>query len=124
MTLGPVIHPEIISRQLEENMAQIQIRIPEDLAYFDGHFAGMPVVPGVVQLHWAVQYAKSIFKLDGFVTLGSQIKFSNLMQPKDEVCLTLDYNPEKSALSFNYKSNEKAYSSGRLTFANNEKVSH
>lgn len=110
-----VRHPEILEQQLVENTLRLQIRIPTNLSYFDGHFDGMPVVPGVVQMHWAVEYGKSLLGISGAVTLANQIKFSNLMQPQDELCLTLEYIAEKSLLVYSYKADEKLYSSGRLT---------
>ena len=63
----------------------------------------MPIVPGVVQVHWAVEFAKANVELQGAVSLGNQIKFTNLMRPNDEVSLTLAYNPETASVTYSYK---------------------
>ena len=62
-----------------------------------------------------VELAKEDLGLEGNVSQGSQIKFMNLMQPSDEVSLVLQYQSDKSALSYSYKARDVFYSSGRLT---------
>jgi 3-hydroxymyristoyl/3-hydroxydecanoyl-(acyl carrier protein) dehydratase len=117
MTLGSIRQPVILFKTLSENRAEIGLRIPEELAYFEGHFSGLPIVPGVVQLHWAVEFAKDVFKISGFVAEGRQIKFSNLMRPLDEPCLTLEHFSEKALIVYDYKAGEKTYASGRLMYS-------
>lgn len=114
--LGPVRQPIVLRKNVAENSAEYSLKIPNNLAYFEGHFKGMPLVPGVVQLNWVVEFAKTDLGLQGSVSKGDQIKFTNFMKPDDEVSLCLKYNIEKSSLSYNYKANERSYSSGRLTF--------
>lgn len=114
--LGPIRQPIILRKDVTEDRAEYCLQIPSNLAYFEGHFKGMPLVPGVVQLNWVVGFAKTDLGLQGSISQGDQIKFTNFMKPNDDVSLSLKYNPEKSSLSFSYKSNEIAYSSGRLTF--------
>ncbi len=112
-TLGPVRKPKVASQHISENKAEYELQIPSDLAYLEGHFKDMPVVPGVVQLNWAVEFAKVAFDLQGDVRQCNQIKFSNLMKPNDHVLLTLEYNPEKSSVNYTYAT----YSSGRVHFS-------
>ncbi len=117
--LGPIRQPIILKKDQSENKVEYSLRIPNDLAYFEGHFNKMAVVPGVVQLNWAVEFAKADLGVKGDVSLGSQIKFSNLMRPNDEVLLCLEYNREKSTVSYSFKgeSGVTSYSSGRMTFS-------
>jgi uncharacterized membrane protein/acyl-CoA synthetase (AMP-forming)/AMP-acid ligase II/3-hydroxymyristoyl/3-hydroxydecanoyl-(acyl carrier protein) dehydratase len=115
--LGPVRHPIILRKEVSENKAEYFLKIPHNLAYFEGHFQKMPVVPGVVQLNWVVELAKVDFGLTGGVLQGNQIKFTRLMKPSDEVSLILQYNTEKSSLSYSYKAGEMLYSSGRMTIS-------
>lgn len=117
MILGPIRHPEILSKMISENKVEMGLKIPKELAYFEGHFPELPVVPGVVQLHWAVEFAKEFFKLPGFVSEGNQIKFTNLMRPLDEPCLVLEHFPEKRRVMYSYKTHDKTYASGRFTYS-------
>lgn len=116
MTLGAIRHPEIRFKRVSDNKVELGLKIPKDLAYFEGHFPELPIVPGVVQLHWAVEFAKEIFKIPGFISQGSQIKFSNLMYPLDELCLVLEHLPQKYMVHYSYKTDDKTYASGRLTY--------
>jgi 3-hydroxymyristoyl/3-hydroxydecanoyl-(acyl carrier protein) dehydratase len=124
MTLGSIRHPEILSKTISENKVEMGLKIPRELAYFEGHFSELPVVPGVVQLHWAVEFAREFFDLSGFVSQGSQIKFSNLMNPLDEPYLILEHLPEKSMVLYSYKANEKIYASGRFIYSPQGKESN
>lgn len=115
-TLGPVRQPVILQQHIAEDRAEFVLNIPQDLAYFNGHFNTMPILPGVVQLHWAVALAKKTFGLEGHVVQGNQIKFTNVIRPHDDVTLILEYNREKSSISYAYKK-DSVYSSGRLNFS-------
>jgi acyl-coenzyme A synthetase/AMP-(fatty) acid ligase/uncharacterized membrane protein/3-hydroxymyristoyl/3-hydroxydecanoyl-(acyl carrier protein) dehydratase len=117
--LGINRQPILLKKDLSENKVEYSLKIPHDLAYFEGHFNKMAVVPGVVQLNWVVEFAKADLGVKGNVSLGNQIKFTNLMRPNDEVFLCLEYIKEKSAVSYSYKSTSggSSYSSGRMTFS-------
>jgi 3-hydroxymyristoyl/3-hydroxydecanoyl-(acyl carrier protein) dehydratase len=110
----PVLLPQILEKKIFENSAQLVLRIPENLLYLDGHFPQMPIVAGVVQLHWAIQFARDIFSLTDLIENASQIKFNNLIRPQDKVTLTLTVNPETQNLIYTYKLGEKICSSGRF----------
>ena len=117
MTLGSVLTPVILEREIKDDSAVINFIVPNDLAYLDGHFPETPVVPGVVQVHWASKYAMDIFGVSSAIEGGSQIKFSNLMLPEETVTLELTHSLEKQTISFRYFGAEKPYSSGRLQYA-------
>lgn len=114
--LGPVRKPIILNKEVSVNKAGYALKIPPDLAYLEGHFKNTPIVPGIVQLHWAVELAQADLRVEGNVTQGNQIKFTNLMHPDDEVSLLLEYNRDKSSVTYSYKKGELPYSSGRITF--------
>ncbi len=111
------IFPEVISSTQSGQTAELVLRIPATLSYLKGHFPGLPIVPGVVQLHWAVAYAKDFFDLSGIVLGGSQIKFSQLMQPDHDVQLILEHSPELQLVVYRYMNADTCYSSGRFTYA-------
>jgi 3-hydroxymyristoyl/3-hydroxydecanoyl-(acyl carrier protein) dehydratase len=111
--------PHILFKSIQGFKAEIHLEIPKNLAYFDGHFNNMPVVPGVVQLHWVVKFVREFFDIPAHLTKGTQIKFMNLMQPNHKPILQLEIAPEKSFITYIYASsdaNEGLYSSGKLTY--------
>jgi acyl-CoA synthetase (AMP-forming)/AMP-acid ligase II len=114
--MGQVRYPEILKTELSDEVVNLTIKIPENLSYFEGHFSEMPVVPGVVQLDWVVKFAIQHFKISGRVSEGNRIKFSQLMRPLDEICLTLQHTPEKKSVSYRYKLGDKFYASGSFVY--------
>jgi 3-hydroxymyristoyl/3-hydroxydecanoyl-(acyl carrier protein) dehydratase len=116
MSLGSTLYPEILAKEIDENKGEMVFRIPEDLAYCEGHFPDIPIVPGVVQLHWAVEFAQDLFKIPLEVLQANQVKFSNLMRPGAIVQLTLEHLTEKHAITYRYQSGEKMYSSGSIHY--------
>lgn len=117
MPLQKTHYPKILKQShLSENEVEILIQIPKDLPYFEGHFHHMPVVAGVVQLHWVVKFAARFFNIPDLVSHASQIKFTRLMRPEDELCLTLTHTPEKKMVSYRYQTSEHVYSMGRYGY--------
>jgi 3-hydroxymyristoyl/3-hydroxydecanoyl-(acyl carrier protein) dehydratase len=113
MNIDKPVFPTILNRQ-ENSLALL---ISSDLAYLDGHFPNTPIVAGVVQIHWAVKLAKDVLGISDIIVDGSQIKFSSLMRPGDEVTLSFTHDSEKKTVSYQYANHEKTYSSGRFTYA-------
>lgn len=107
--------PEILSITTESDcISRIDMRITPELEYFAGHFPGLPILPGVVQLHWAIVYGQQ-YTLAAGIFLGMEnIKFLAVVQPGAQLCLSLNWQPQKQALLFEYTSEAKKYSSGAI----------
>lgn len=112
---GPLL-PTILASEIAGNQVTLSLKIPENLAYFKGHFKDMPIVPGVVQIHWVAQYANKFFGLNAKIKKGLQIKFVDLMRPLDTPSLQLELVPEKSQIIYSYQSDKTKYSSGKLVY--------
>ena len=109
-----ILLPQILEKKVSENSAQLLLQVPEDLLYFNGHFPHTPILAGVVQLHWAVHFAKDIFLMTDLIEDASRLKFNNIIRPGDKITLLLEVSPETQSLSYTYKLEEKIYSSGRF----------
>ncbi len=107
--------PMVLTCTQVDGQQQLSLSVPLDLAYFTGHFAQAPVVPGVVQIAWAQQLAQQLISDLPPLFLGMEvIKFQQLMRPADVVQLDLRYDRDKAKLYFSYSNNDKNYASGRL----------
>jgi hypothetical protein len=91
---------------------RLRLRLPADLAQFEGHFPAAPVLPGVVQLHWAVEEGRRRFGLRGGFAGLKQLKFMRPLLPGDEAALEL--HPDGDGLRFSYDSAQGRHSSGRV----------
>lgn len=96
------ITPNIIKTTKIDAGVEIQINIPANLDYFNGHFNDHSVLPGVVQLDWAVKYAKQYLELscDKFKSM-EVLKFQVIILPNANLLLTLkQLTTEKFKFSF------------------------
>ena len=84
---------------------------------FAGHFPGQPILPGVLQVHWAYQFAAERFAIDGEFVRMTRLKFQKPVLPDDELLLTLAYAPEARQLRFAYDSVKGRHASGIMEFS-------
>lgn len=114
-----VIWPVITKTEHEnENQILLHLIIPKDLKYFDGHFDQHPILPGVVQTHWAEHYAREHFSFSENFTGLSNIKFQQIIAPGQTVTLSLNLSQKAktSFISFSYSSDSGKHASGKLNF--------
>ncbi len=113
--LDPSQWPEFIDGELSEAKATLNFVMSPELDYFRGHFPEQPVLPGVVQVHWAGELARRLFACEGFSSL-SKVKFSGVISPETSLNLCLDYRAELGRVDFCYQDAQQKYSSGSLSF--------
>jgi 3-hydroxymyristoyl/3-hydroxydecanoyl-(acyl carrier protein) dehydratase len=93
----------------------LHLHVPHDLDYFEGHFPGLPVLPGVVQLHWAVRLAAEHLGQPCKGSRIDQLKFLAIVHPGSDLTLTLRLDRSARALHFAYSGPTHLYSSGRIS---------
>ncbi len=103
-------------RELERVAGRVLLEItaPARLLYFDGHFDVAPILPGVVQVDWAMHYGLRYFDMPARFMGMSQLKFQQVIRPDNPVQLELAYDAAKQSLRFSYSSAVGQHSSGRL----------
>lgn len=93
---------EISPPQIGPDSLRVELRLDQDLFWFQGHFAVQPVLPGVAQLDWVMQYAALL--APGFRFSGIQsVKFQAPLLPENRVVLELAWREEKQLLTFSYR---------------------
>ncbi|MBO9538214.1 AMP-binding protein [Herbaspirillum sp.] len=106
--------PDITELQRSENTVQLSLCIPDDLLYFEGHFPGAPILPGVVQTDWALALGRRCFDLPPRFLGMAALKFQRVISPGATVTLDLQYDAAKGALSFRLHSEAGQHASGRF----------
>lgn len=109
------LSPRILSRRRDGELLAISLHVPEDLLYFSGHFPRWPVLPGIVQLHWAVEIASEAFALAA-APVGVQVKYRNVIRPGARLELELRFDAARRRLGFAYREGDRPCASGQVTF--------
>jgi acyl-coenzyme A synthetase/AMP-(fatty) acid ligase len=106
------------SRLIEktESHALFELTSPPDLFYFDGHFNEAPILPGVVQVDWAIACGRQCFDLPPVFKAIHALKFQRVIEPEVPVTLELVHEPHKSSLTFRMSSRDGQHASGRILF--------
>ncbi len=109
--------PEPTWSERTQTHATLAMHITPALRVLDGHFPQTPVVPGVAQVDWAIGWGREAFGIQGAFLRLDVLKFQRLMLPGHDVRLDLDWNAEKSTLTFKFTSPRGSYSSGRVVWS-------
>jgi len=117
MGMGAEIrHPEIAKVTRSDERVAMNLIIPEALLYFRGHFPGFAILPGVVQLDWAIEYGMQYFAPGAVCPTTIRIKFNKPIRPEHRVTLTLKCEPSRNRIRFDYADVDGACSSGQIGF--------
>jgi len=100
------------------SVAELNLTIPHNLSWFEGHFPGRPILPGVIQTHWAQYYGHKFFSINSAFSHLEVIKFQQVIRPGETIKLSLKWTPATAKLTFTYSSNQNKLSSGRIVFEN------
>jgi|tagenome__1003787_1003787.scaffolds.fasta_scaffold20091668_2 3-hydroxymyristoyl/3-hydroxydecanoyl-(acyl carrier protein) dehydratase len=111
--------PEVRDATRDGNTVTLRLFVPRTLEHFGGHFPGFPILPGVLQIDWAVRFAREHFGqltesygVDGF-------KCRAPVLPETELVLTLECDPGRLRFAyarFPYADAARTVSSGTVLF--------
>lgn len=107
--------PDLLSDVVHADGSRtLHLRVPLDLEHFDGHFPTAPVLPGVLQVGWALELAAPRLHLLERCRAMEALKFQRLLRPGDRPELDLRLDADRGKLHFAYRLDGAHASSGRL----------
>ncbi|USX28505.1 AMP-binding protein [Oxalobacteraceae bacterium OTU3CINTB1] len=106
--------PQVRELERTSDRVLLEVTAPSNLYYFDGHFDVAPILPGVVQVDWAIHFGRQYFTLPAIFKGINALKFQQVIQPAQPVRLELLYDAVKGNLQFRYASDAGQHSSGRV----------
>lgn len=106
--------PELVGQQQVDGDLRLDLIVPLDLAHFTGHFQTTPILPGVVQVDWAINLAQRLLSVPPKFVGMEVLKFQQLVRPGDRISLTLRFDSERNKLHFAYRNGGSSCSSGRI----------
>ena len=100
---------------------RLTFTIPADLAWFEGHFPGNPVLPGVAQLDGLVaRQVERLWPDAGALRAVKRLKFSQLIRPGERISVLLDRDAGRGVVAFSIEGREGRCASGTLVFGPGE----
>lgn len=108
------VGPDILDEENVDGELHLTLVISGDLAYFNGHFPKTPVLPGVVQVDWAIALGQRLLDQPRRFAGMEVLKFQQLVRPGDRLLLTLRFEAERGKLYFAYTCEGAPCSSGRI----------
>jgi 3-hydroxymyristoyl/3-hydroxydecanoyl-(acyl carrier protein) dehydratase len=109
--------PRVAQRSRDGDSLRLTLHVTADLAAFEGHFPGTPILAAVVQVDWAVRFARDAFDLPAHFRALRALKFLAVVQPPVDLTLELARDASGLSVAFTYLRAGTACSSGRIEFA-------
>ncbi|MBP2292049.1 AMP-binding protein [Azospirillum rugosum] len=106
--------PDVRATRPLPDGVELDLFLPASLAQLEGHFPGMPIVPGVAQIDWAARLAARHLGAGDGVARSFQVKFRRVTVPDATVTLTLRHVVARRRLTFEYRSADEVLTSGSI----------
>lgn len=99
-------------RTLDATRAIIAFTPAPELRWFDGHFPGAPIMPGIAQVHIAARLAEELWSFEPSSSTLHRVKFRKPMKPGRPVELDLSIEPARRRIAFRFAGNGEPISEG------------
>ncbi len=107
--------PEVLAVRRSGDAVELDLHVPAALAYFPSHFPRFAMLPGVVQLDWAIAAAREHLAPAGEFRRLAALKFQHPIRPGAKLTLRLD-PAAQGEIRFAYRSAARDCSGGRIVF--------
>jgi 3-hydroxymyristoyl/3-hydroxydecanoyl-(acyl carrier protein) dehydratase len=107
---------EVLSEVQDGDGLYYELRVPPTLAHFEGHFPGLPILPGIVQLDWAIRLAAAHVSGVRDIASVDRLKFTAPVMPGAVLELRLSHDAARRRVQFAYRLNRRDSSSGVIVY--------
>jgi len=90
--------------------------VEADHPVFEGHFPDRPILPGVMQVDWAIRLGQEAFGPLGAFSSLEHLKFQAVITPEEPIELRLAWDAAARELGFAYSGASGKKSSGFARF--------
>jgi 3-hydroxyacyl-[acyl-carrier-protein] dehydratase len=96
-----------------------EIQVPTESPWFDGHFPGEPLVPGVAQLAMVADLLGEALGFPVTLTGVSRVRFKQAIRPAETITVRITPKEDPLAFSFNIERGAEPVCSGNIRIAGN-----
>lgn len=107
---------EVLSEARSGDTLHYELRVPPTLVHFAGHFPGLPILPGVVQVDWAIRLAAEQLPAARAVVSIDRLKFMAPVTPGAVLKLTLAHESARRRVQFAYHMSGRDCASGAIVY--------
>jgi 3-hydroxymyristoyl/3-hydroxydecanoyl-(acyl carrier protein) dehydratase len=93
------------------------LRVPADLSALEGHFPGVPLVAGVVQLGWVLEAASALSGRSVEATRFEGLRFRDALAPEQELRLAVELSEAGDLARFQLDAGARIFAAGRVRLA-------
>lgn len=108
---------EVLAEARSSDTLHYELRVPPSLVHFAGHFPGLPILPGVIQVDWAVRLAADHLPAVRTVASIDRLKFMAPVSPGAVLKLTLAHEAARRRVQFAYRLDGRDCASGVIVYA-------
>ncbi|WP_179402104.1 AMP-binding protein [Burkholderia guangdongensis] len=107
---------ELLAEWGDASNLHAELRVPPGLAHFAGHFPGLPILPGVVQIDWAVRIASRDIPGVRAVRSIEHLKFKAPVPPGAVLALSLAHDADRRRVRFTFRRGARECTSGVIAY--------
>ncbi|MFL9917007.1 AMP-binding protein [Paraburkholderia fungorum] len=107
---------EVLAEARSADTLHYELRVPPTLVHFAGHFPGLPILPGVVQVHWAMHLATEHVPAVRALASIDRLKFMAPVPPGAVLNLTLAHDAGRRRVQFAYRLSGRECASGVIVY--------
>ena len=117
---NPCLLPDVIAVDAQRSETRqhvvLELHVLPEIAHFAGHFPGAAILPGVVQVDWAIHFARQYLPVEGVFSALEKLKFLAVIRPDARVQLSLVWDGERKLLTFSYATSTQKCAVGNVLF--------
>ncbi len=110
----PRLDPEILAERRVRGRWEQDLRVPADLGCWPGHFPERPILPGVLQVDWAMKLLARWLGGEAWPRRVEGLKFKQFVRPGQLLTLTLEQEPGGGRFRFRLAKGATTFSLGRI----------
>jgi len=107
----------------EANEISADIHVPSDSPWFDGHFPGKPILPGVAQIGMVFDAIRKARNQDLKLSSVRRVRFKRIIRPDDRLkIMAAPLKQEADSYSFRILIQDETVCSGVMTIENQSEL--